>query len=292
MILLGKILLYILGSVLGLVVLALALIVLALLLPVQVRLTYTPKGFAVALKILWYQKQLVPQNESEKKRKVKKQKSEAAVSSSKAADAEKAVILKNKSSAEASKTLPGIKPTTQAAAEQQETAEKSTVKKAALQKASSETGAKSFAQTPKKENVSAAKQASEPMPTEDSEKSWSKVKNILSRLPHLLNMAGSFLKAILRSLQFRHIRVIVPITADRPDEVARKVGQSNAWFYSLAAALQNCLHLSWDEVRFVPDYKNEFGDKLLLEVLVCGCAFPLLIAGLKLFFGLKQENIL
>ncbi|MBQ8610973.1 MAG: hypothetical protein IJ412_04605 [Oscillospiraceae bacterium] len=118
------------------------------------------------------------------------------------------------------------------------------------------------------------------------------VRRILESLPAVLDMAGCFLGAVLRSLRFTHLTVVMPVSGGEPDAVARKVGKANAWFYGIVSPLGNALHLKWKQVRIFPDYQDEHGEELLLAACVRGQLMPVAIAALHLFCSLKKENIL
>ena len=118
------------------------------------------------------------------------------------------------------------------------------------------------------------------------------VRRILESLPAVLDMAGRFLGAVLRSLRFIRLTAVVPVSGGEPDAVARKVGKANAWFYSIVSPLENALHLQWKQVRIFPDYKDEHSGELLLAGCVRGQLLPVAIAALHLFCGLKKEKIL
>lgn len=118
------------------------------------------------------------------------------------------------------------------------------------------------------------------------------VRRILENLPSVLDMAGAFLGAVLRSLRFIHLEVIVPVSGGAPDEVARKVGKTNAWFYAIVSQLENALHLKWKQVRIFPDYNAEYEEQLVLAGCVRGQLLPVVIAALHLLFRLKKEKIL
>lgn len=118
------------------------------------------------------------------------------------------------------------------------------------------------------------------------------VRRILESLPAVLDMAGAFLGAVLRSLRFSRLEAVVPVSGGAPDAVARKVGKANAWFYAIAAPLENALHLKWKQVRIFPDYNEEYQEQLLLAGCVRGQLLPVVIAALHLLFRLKKEKIL
>ena len=119
-----------------------------------------------------------------------------------------------------------------------------------------------------------------------------RVRRILSELPSVLDMAGAFVGAVLRSLRFTRLEVIVPVSGGAPDEVARKVGKTNAWLYAIAAPLENALRLKWKQVRIYPDYDGVQQEQLLLACCIRGQLLPLVIAALHLLVRLKKENIL
>ncbi len=118
------------------------------------------------------------------------------------------------------------------------------------------------------------------------------VKNLLQSLPRLVDMAGGFMGRVLRSLRLHHLVVVVPVTGSRPDVTARRVGKANAWFYAIAAALENTLRLRWQQVDIFPDYDGARKDELLLQVTVSARLLPLAIAALWLLASLKREKII
>ena len=117
-------------------------------------------------------------------------------------------------------------------------------------------------------------------------------KRILESLPELLGMAGRFIGAVLRSLRFGGLTVIVPVSGGEPDAVARKVGRTNAWFYAIASPLENSLHLRWKQVHIFPDYEGDRSGEMQLSGWVRGQLLPVVIAAMHLLRGLKKENIL
>ena len=119
-----------------------------------------------------------------------------------------------------------------------------------------------------------------------------RVRRILSELPSVLDMAGAFVGAVLRSLRFTRLEAVVPVSGGAPDAVARKVGKANAWFYAIAAPLENVLHLKWKQVRIFPDYNEEYQHQLVLAGCIRGQLLPVVIAALHLLIQLKKEKIL
>lgn len=118
------------------------------------------------------------------------------------------------------------------------------------------------------------------------------VQALLEHLPEVVGAAGHFIGAVLRSLHFQNLYVMIPVSGGLPDAVARRVGRANAWFYAITARLQTCLRLRWRKVCIFPDYDGQKKDSLCLEGAVRGCALPVLIAALYLYRDLKKAKIL
>ncbi len=220
MALLGTVLLWVLRVLLALLALALLLVLAALLLPAQVKLSYSPAGLRFWAGALGLRLQLLPQNKKPAPKKEKEQ--------------------------------PAPAP-----------------------------------QPPQPAPDKAEKKTGQPAAKKPVD-----VKRLLGSLPALLDMAGSFLRAVLRSLRFHHLVIVVPVSGGAPDKVARNVGKANAWFYAIASALESGLRLAWQQVNIFPDYDGTQKDALLLEVTVTGQLLPIVIAAVWLLLGLRREKIL
>lgn len=255
MALIGTVLLWLLWILLGFI---LAVLLIALLLPVRVWLRYDAAGFAVRLQILLFRLQLLPQKEKEPQ--------DPAAETPSGEPQRKAADVSPEKSPQT--------PVQKADGEEKAVGEKKRAPKTTTAAAQSGKG-KQTAVPP------AAKKHPDPM-----------VRRILENLPSVLDMAGTFLGAVLRSLRFTHLEVIVPVSGGAPDEVARKVGKTNAWFYAIVSPLENVLHLKWKQVRVFPDYNEECEEQLVLAGCVRGQLLPVVIAALHLLFRLKKEKIL
>ena len=276
MALIGTMLLWLLWIVLGLIGLVLAVLIIALLIPVQVWLRYDAAGFAVRLKILFFKMQILP---AEEKTPHKKRAGKSGAKTS--------VSQKEKARKKQGKTICAESTKAHTAAERPITESPDrklsdpTVPSAA-QPAPDAQSAKPSAKSPQvqKAQTKPAKQM-DPL-----------VRRILENLPAVLHMAGRFVGAVLRSLHFDHLEVVVPVSGGEPDEVARRVGKANAWFYAIVSPLENVLHLRWRRVHVFPDYKEECKKQLLLAGCVRGQLLPVAIAALHLLVSLKKEKIL
>ena len=258
MALIGTVLLWLLWILLGLLGLILAVLLIALLLPVRVWLRYDAAGFAVRLQILFFRLQLLPKKEKQ----------------SQGPLAETPSGEPQRKTADMSPKEPPQTHVPKAGEEEKAAGEKKRMPEKATAAARSGKGKQAAA-------PAAAKKHSNPM-----------VRRILESLPSILDMAGAFLGAVLRSLRFIHLEVIVPVSGGAPDEVARKVGKTNAWFYAIVSPLENVLHLKWKQVRIFPDYNEEYEEQLVLAGCVRGQLLPVVIAALHLLFRLKKEKIL
>jgi hypothetical protein len=256
MALIGTILLWLLWILLGLLGLILAVLLLALLLPVRVWLRYDAAGFAVRLQVLFFRWNLLP-----KKKDPAKEKSSAAAPEREAPALEEEPLPQDTAPPKREPEKPGSAKTNSPQLEKS-----------------------------KKEKASAQAAAAHKRPAKKQPDP--RVRRILESLPAVLDMAGTFLGAVLRSLRFTRLEAVVPVSGGAPDAVARKVGKANAWFYAIAAPLENVLHLKWKQVRIFPDYKEEYPDSLLLAGCIRGQLLPVVIAVLHLLIRLKKENIL
>lgn len=304
----GLILLWIARVVLGLLALVLAVLLLALLVPVRVWLRYDSSGFWVQLRVLFFHKVLLNTGKTASAKDKgspgkggnftskaeasgsEKPRSTAADAAFKPASSKPGSADKNYSSAASpGSSSPSEMPHSSA---ETKTAPHEKPEKEDAKAAPAACGAGKTSEEPPPEKTAAPSGKSHKSAEKKSGGLPFSVRTVLEHLPSVAAMAGRFLGAVLHSLRFRHIRVLVPVSGGLPDQVARKVGRINAWFYAITAPLSRKLRFYWDEVRFVPDYKDEYSDKMLLETCVCGQLLFVAAAALHLYLGLKKENVL
>ena len=81
-----------------------------------------------------------------------------------------------------------------------------------------------------------------------------KAKLTLQILCTILKGAGKLTRAIIGSLRFTRIDVVLGVRGEDPAEAARNYGRLNAWLYPTLGFLDRFLYLDFAQLRLLPDF--------------------------------------
>ena len=80
-----------------------------------------------------------------------------------------------------------------------------------------------------------------------------KAKLTLQIVCTILKGAGKLTRAIIGSLRFTRIDVVLGVRGEDPAEAARSYGRLNAWLYPTLGFLDRFLYLDFEQLRLLPD---------------------------------------
>ena len=83
-----------------------------------------------------------------------------------------------------------------------------------------------------------------------------KAKLTLQTVCTILKGAGKLTRAIIGSLRFTRIDVVLGVRGDDPAEAARSYGRLNAWLYPTLGFLDRFLYLDFEQLRLLPDFSS------------------------------------
>ena len=69
----------------------------------------------------------------------------------------------------------------------------------------------------------------------------------------ILKGAGKLTRAIIGSLRFTRIDVVLGVRGEDPAEAARSYGRLNAWLYPTLGFLDRFVYLDFEQLRLLPD---------------------------------------
>ena len=81
-----------------------------------------------------------------------------------------------------------------------------------------------------------------------------KAKLTLQIVCTILKGAGKLTRAIIGSLRFTRIDVVLGVRGEDPAEAARSYGRLNAWLYPTLGFLDRFLYLDFEQLRLLPDF--------------------------------------
>ena len=70
----------------------------------------------------------------------------------------------------------------------------------------------------------------------------------------ILKGAGKLTRAIIGSLRFTRIDVVLGVRGEDPAEAARSYGRLNAWLYPTLGFLDRFVYLDFEQLRLLPDF--------------------------------------
>lgn len=81
-----------------------------------------------------------------------------------------------------------------------------------------------------------------------------KAKLTLNILCTILKGAGKLTRAVIGSLRFTKINVVLGVRGDDPAEAARSYGKLNAWLYTALGFLDRFIYLDFEQLKLLPDF--------------------------------------
>ena len=81
-----------------------------------------------------------------------------------------------------------------------------------------------------------------------------KAKLTLNILCTILKGAGKLTRAVIGSLRFTKINVVLGVRGDDPAEAARTYGKLNAWLYTALGFLDRFIYLDFEQLKLLPDF--------------------------------------
>lgn len=81
-----------------------------------------------------------------------------------------------------------------------------------------------------------------------------KAKLTLNILCTILKGAGKLTRAVIGSLRFTKINVVLGVRGDDPAEAARSYGKLNAWLYTALGFLDRFIYLDFEQLKLLPNF--------------------------------------
>ena len=120
-----------------------------------------------------------------------------------------------------------------------------------------------------------------------------KAKLTLQIVCTILKGAGKLTRAIIGSLRFTRIDVVLGVRGDDPAEAARSYGRLNAWLYPTLGFLDRFLYLDFEQLRLLPDFGNvEPTVKDHVSFRVTARAYAIVFTLLRVLYAFWREKVL
>lgn len=120
-----------------------------------------------------------------------------------------------------------------------------------------------------------------------------KAKLTLQILCTILKGAGKLTRAIIGSLRFTRIDVVLGVRGDDPAEAARSYGRLNAWLYPTLGFLDRFLYLDFEQLRLLPDFGSaELAVKDHVSFRVTARAYAIVFTLLRVLYAFWREKVL
>ena len=109
----------------------------------------------------------------------------------------------------------------------------------------------------------------------------------------ILKGAGKLTRAIIGSLRFTRIDVVLGVRGEDPAEAARSYGRLNAWLYPTLGFLDRFLYLDFEQLRLLPDFGSaEPTVKDHVSFRVTARAYAIVFTLLRVLYAFWREKVL
>lgn len=120
-----------------------------------------------------------------------------------------------------------------------------------------------------------------------------KAKLTLQIVCTILKGAGKLTRAIIGSLRFTRIDVVLGVRGEDPAEAARSYGRLNAWLYLTLGFLDRFLYLNFEQLRLLPDFGSaEPTVKDHVSFRVTARAYAIVFTLLRVLYAFWREKVL
>ena len=120
-----------------------------------------------------------------------------------------------------------------------------------------------------------------------------KAKLTLQIVCTILKGAGKLTRAIIGSLRFTRIDVVLGVRGEDPAEAARSYGRLNAWLYPTLGFLDRFLYLDFEQLRLLPDFGSaEPAVKDHVSFRVTARAYAIVFTLLRVLYAFWREKVL
>ncbi|MFR4724785.1 MAG: DUF2953 domain-containing protein [Faecalibacterium sp.] len=120
-----------------------------------------------------------------------------------------------------------------------------------------------------------------------------KAKLTLQIVCTILKGAGKLTRAIIGSLRFTRIDVVLGVRGEDPAEAARSYGRLNAWLYPTLGFLDRFLYLDFEQLRLLPDFGSaEPTVKDHVSFRVTARAYAIVFTLLRVLYAFWREKVL
>ena len=120
-----------------------------------------------------------------------------------------------------------------------------------------------------------------------------KAKLTLQTVCTILKGAGKLTRAIIGSLRFTRIDVVLGVRGEDPAEAARSYGRMNAWLYPTLGFLDRFLYLDFEQLRLLPDFGSaEPTVKDHVSFRVTARAYAIVFTLLRVLYAFWREKVL
>ena len=120
-----------------------------------------------------------------------------------------------------------------------------------------------------------------------------KAKLTLQIVCTILKGAGKLTRAIIGSLRFTRIDVVLGVRGEDPAEAARSYGRLNAWLYPTLGFLDLFLYLDFEQLRLLPDFGSaEPTVKDHVSFRVTARAYAIVFTLLRVLYAFWREKVL
>lgn len=144
----------------------------------------------------------------------------------------------------------------------------------------------------KKKEKKQEKKPKEPKPKKEASPR-KKAKLTLNILCTILKGAGKLTRAIIGSLRFTKIDVVLGVRGEDPAEAARSYGKLNAWLYTALGFLDRFVYLDFKQLRLLPDFGSaEPTVKDHVSFRVTARAYAIVFTLLRVLYEFWREKVL
>ncbi len=120
-----------------------------------------------------------------------------------------------------------------------------------------------------------------------------KAKLTLQIVCTILKGAGKLTRAIIGSLRFTRIDVVLGVRGEDPAQAARTYGKLNAWLYPTLGFLDRFLYLDFEQLRLLPDFGSaEPTVKDHISFRVTARAYAIVFTLLRVLYAFWREKVL
>ena len=146
---------------------------------------------------------------------------------------------------------------------------------------------------PEKKKKEKKKKASDAQKPKKEAPPRQKAKLTLQIVCTILKGAGKLTQAIIGSLRFTRIDVVLGVRGEAPAEAARSYGKLNAWLGSALGLLDRFLYLDFEQLRLVPDLGPDqptVEDRVSFRVTAQ--AYAIVFTALRVLYEFWHEKVL